>query len=103
MVWVARVFDNILGLPLTPPGIEVLEGSELGRSDVLGQVWTFCSALHSGTLHLPYQAVMQPVKMLSMVVFEDLRAHDKSFQPPEGDEVLRAIFTTVWVWTMLIS
>jgi hypothetical protein len=80
MVWVARVFDNILGFPPTPPGIEVLEGSELSRSDVLGQV----CALRSGTLHLPYQAVMQPVKMLSMVLFEDLRAHDKYFQPPEG-------------------
>jgi hypothetical protein len=32
---------------------------------------------------------MQPVKMLSMVLlFEDLRAHANSSQPPEGEEEL---------------
>ena len=36
MAWIAGVFDNCLGLPLTPPGIEVLDGRELGPSDVLG-------------------------------------------------------------------
>ena len=58
---------------------------------------TLCSALRSGALrsgalHLPYQVVMQPVKMLSIVpaveLFEDLMAHAKSFQPPEVEEVL---------------
>ena len=31
------VFDNFLSLPLTPPGREVLDGTELGPSDVLGR------------------------------------------------------------------
>lgn len=36
MPWVAGVFDNYLGLPLTLPGIEVLDGWELSSRDVLG-------------------------------------------------------------------
>ena len=44
---------------------------------------TLCSALRSEAEQLPYQAVMQPVRMLSMLqlynLFEDLRTHDKSF------------------------
>jgi hypothetical protein len=35
MTWVAGVFDIFKGLPLTPIGIEVLDGRELGPSDVL--------------------------------------------------------------------
>jgi hypothetical protein len=59
----AGVFDNFFqGLPLTPPGIEVLDGRE----------WL---ALWSDAKQLPYQAVMKPVNMLSMVQLrEDLRA-----------------------------
>ena len=34
---VAGVFDNFLGLPLTPAGIEVLDGRKLGPSDVQGR------------------------------------------------------------------
>jgi hypothetical protein len=34
---VAGVFGNFYSLPLTPPGIEVLDGRELGPSDVLGR------------------------------------------------------------------
>ena len=44
---------------------------------------TLCSALQLNAKQLPYQAVMQPVKMLSngaaVELFEDLRAHGKSF------------------------
>ena len=36
MAWVGGVFNIFLGLPLTPPGIEVLDGRKLGPSDVLG-------------------------------------------------------------------
>ena len=35
MAWVAGVFGNFLGFPLTLPDIEVLDGRELGHSDVL--------------------------------------------------------------------
>jgi hypothetical protein len=37
MALVAEVFDHFLGLPLTPPGIEVRDNWELGPSDVLGR------------------------------------------------------------------
>ena len=36
MTRVAGVFDNYQGLPLTSPGIEVLDGRKLGPGDVLG-------------------------------------------------------------------
>ena len=50
---------------------------------------TLSSALRSDALQLTYEAVMQPVKMLSMVqLLEDLRVHAKSFQPSEGEEAL---------------
>ena len=52
---------------------------------------TLCSALLSDAEQLPYQAVMQTVRMLSMVQlcnFEDLGTHAKSFQSPEGENVL---------------
>ena len=58
------VFDNLYGLLPTPPGIEVLDGRELSPSDVLGHTQY---ALQSDAKQLPYQTVMQPVKMLSMV------------------------------------
>jgi hypothetical protein len=29
MAWVAGVFNNFLGLPFTPPEIEILDGTEL--------------------------------------------------------------------------
>ena len=32
-----------------------------------------------------------------MGLFEDLRAHAKSFPTPEGKRCCRALFTTVWV------
>jgi hypothetical protein len=37
MTWVAGVFDNLLGHPLTPTGIEILGVRELVPSDVLGR------------------------------------------------------------------
>ncbi|XP_071268202.1 uncharacterized protein [Salvelinus alpinus] len=49
------------------PCPEVLDGRELGPSDVLGLRTTICSAFRFDAKQLPYQAVMQSVKMLSMV------------------------------------
>jgi hypothetical protein len=37
MTQVAGVFDNFQGLPLTPPGVEVLDGRNLCPSDLLGR------------------------------------------------------------------
>jgi hypothetical protein len=34
----AGVFDNISGLPLTPPTVEVQDGRQLSPSDVLGRM-----------------------------------------------------------------
>jgi hypothetical protein len=53
---------------------------------------TLSSALQSDAEQLPYQAVMQHVRMLpigaAVEPFEDLETHDKSFQSPEGETVL---------------
>ena len=53
------------------------------------------SAVHTtlcSVEQLPYQAVMQLVKMLlgsaAVEPFEDLWTHAKSFQSPEGEKVL---------------
>ena len=47
--------------------VEFLDGRKLGPGDVLDHTHTLCSALQSEDEQLPYQAVMQPVWMLSMV------------------------------------
>ena len=48
-------FDNFMGLPLTPPGMEVLDSRDLDPSDVLGHT-------HYLLLHLAvrYQTVAIP-------------------------------------------
>ena len=49
---------------------------------------------------MPYQGVMQPVRMLSMVQmynFEDLRAYANLFSLLRGNRFCRALFTTVLV------
>ena len=63
MPWVAGVVDNFYCPPLTLPGIEILDGSELGPVDELDHTY----------------------------FFEDLRDHAKSFQPPEGKEALSCL------------
>ena len=50
-------------------------------------------AVKSDDEQLPYQAVMQPVcnwilDLKAIDLFEDLGTHDKSFQSPEGEEIL---------------
>ena len=47
-----------------------------------------CSALRLDAELLPYQAVMQRVKIILMVHFEDLETHAKTFQSPEGENML---------------
>ena len=72
------VFDNCQGLPLTPPGVEVLDGRQLCPSDVLG-----CT-------HYPlkFLAVAVPgsdatgqdaLDVAAVEPFGDLRTHAKSF------------------------
>ena len=65
MVWVVGVFNSFLGLPFTPPDTEGLDGRELGPSDVLDRLHHH--ALGSRAVHLPYQVVIQPVKILLLV------------------------------------
>jgi hypothetical protein len=49
MACVVGVYTNFPGLPFTPPDIEVLDGSELGPSDVLGCL-SRCSQWYSGRM-----------------------------------------------------
>ena len=63
MAWVVGVFNDFLGLPFTPPDIEVLDVRELSWAVHT----TLCSARRSRAVLLPYQAVMQSVRVLSMV------------------------------------
>jgi hypothetical protein len=66
MTRVAGVFHNLKGIPLTSPGIEVLNGGKLGPSYVLGRThYTLYYPLEAE--QLPYQAVMPSVRMLLMV------------------------------------
>ena len=92
-----------MGLPLTLPGIEVLDGRELGPSDVLGcrHYWAvrICSAVGFQAVAIPSgdAASQDGLDVAAVELFEDPRAHAKSFQPPEGKKHCRALFMTVWV------
>ena len=85
MTRVAGVLDHFLGLPLTPPGIEVLDGRKLGPSDVLGRTYYPLVPRRPSSCHTRQRynhgAAVEP--------FEDLRTHAKSFQSsfqsPEGE------------------
>ena len=79
MAWMTGVFDNFMGLSLTPPGIEVLDGGELGPSDVLGHTHHLAVIVPSGDA-----ASQDALNGAAVELFEDLRVHDKSFQPPEA-------------------
>ena len=63
----AGVVDNFLYLPLTPPGIEVLDGGKLAPVMYWAVRTTLCSALQLEVEQLPYQVVMETVRMLSIV------------------------------------
>lgn len=87
MTRVAEVFDNFQGLPLTPPGIEVLDGRKLGPSNVLGRTHypLQCLAVRGQAVSIPGSDATSQDALDGAVVepFEDLRTHAKSFQSPE--------------------
>ena len=68
MTSMAGVFHNFQGVPLTPPGIEVLDGRKLTPSDVLDSLHYPMLCVRSEAEQLPYQAMIQLVRMLSMVL-----------------------------------
>ena len=58
---------QFLGLLLILPGVEVLDGRELGPVMDWAVRTTLYNISRSGAMQVPYQVAMQPVKMLSMV------------------------------------
>ena len=92
MTWVAGVFDHFQGLPLTPPGIEILDGRKLGPGDVLGRTHYPLQWLAVGgrAVAIPGSDATSQDALDGAAVepFDDLRTHNKSFQSPEGEQVL---------------
>ena len=88
MTWVTGVFDNFLGLPLTPSGIEVLDGREFGP--VMYWPYALPSVVLCRAVAIPSGDATHQDALIGAAVelFEDLRAHAKSFQPPEVEEPL---------------
>ena len=85
MTGVAGVFDHFLGLPLTPPGVEVLDDRQLSPSDVLGcthyPLLVLCLAVRGRAVAVPgSDATSQDALDVAAVEpFEDLRTHAISF------------------------
>ena len=92
MTRVAGVSDNFSGLPLTQPGIEVLDGRRLGPSDVLGRMHypMQCLAVRGRAVAIPGSDATRQGALdgAAEKPFEDLRTHAKSFRSPEGEWVL---------------
>ena len=61
------VFDDLYGLPVTSGGVGVLEGREFAPGDVLCRPHYPLESLRLWAEQLPYQAVIQPDRMLSIV------------------------------------
>ena len=64
MAGVIGVFNDPVGLLHTPLDVEVLHGWHLRPGVVLS---ILCRALRFRAVQLPYQVVMQPIRILSMV------------------------------------
>jgi hypothetical protein len=62
MAWVVGVFNDFPGLPLTPPHLEVLDGRELGPSDVLGCPHhpLLCHVIEGGAIAIPSRITPPP-------------------------------------------
>ena len=83
MTGLTGVFDNFLGLPLTPPGVEVLDGRQLSPSDVLGRTHYPLSCLVVGGQAVAVSGSdatsQDALDVAAVEPFEDLRTHAKSF------------------------
>ena len=77
MTRVAGVFDHFWGLTLTPPGIEVLDGMELGPSDALGRTHYSLYRLTVGRQGSDATS-QNALDGAAVEPFEDLRTHAKS-------------------------
>ena len=79
MACVAGVFEKMLGLPLTPPGIEVLDGREHGASDVLGRphypLWYLAVGCQAVAIPSGDAASQDALNGAAVKRLEDLRAH----------------------------
>ena len=76
MTGVAGVFDNFQGLPLIPPGLEVLDGRQLCPNDVLGRTHYPLKCLAVGGSDATGQDALD---VAAVEPLEDLRTHAKSF------------------------
>ena len=89
MTGVAGVFDNVQGLPLTLPGVEVLDGRQLCTSDVLGHTHYPLKFLAVGVRAIAVPGSdatgQDALDVAAVEPFEDLRTNAKSFSFPEGE------------------
>ena len=76
-----------LGLPLTQPSIEVLDGRKFRPSDVLGgtHYLLWCLAVGGRAVAIPGRYATSALDGAAVEPFEDLRTHAKSFQFPEWE------------------
>ena len=101
---VAGVFDNFYGLPLKPPGIEVLDGSKLGPSDVLGRShYPLCLDVGGRAVAIPGSDATSQDALDGAAVepFEDLRTHVKYFSVSSFQS--HALIMTVLVCLVHVS
>ena len=89
MTRVAGVFDNLWGLPLTTPVIEVLHVRKLGPGDVLGHTHypLSCLAVGGRAVAIPGSdsTSQDALDGAAEEPFEDLKTHAKYFQSPESE------------------
>jgi hypothetical protein len=83
MTGVAGVVDNFQGLPLTPPGVEILDGRQLSPTDILGHMHypLYCFAVGGRAIAVPGSDAtgQDALDVAAVEPFEDLRTYDKSF------------------------
>ncbi len=89
---VARVIDDPLGFPYTPPGVDILEGGKLTSNNVAGSLHNPLQsfAVTSGAVSKPGgdASGQDALHSADVELSEDSGAHSKLPQPSQEEEAL---------------
>jgi hypothetical protein len=89
---VSKVYDDLLGLPVTPGAVDVLKGRQCDPSDALGRPHPSLEspAVANGAVAIPGgdTARQDALNGSSVKVCEGLRGKATFLQPPEVEEAL---------------
>ncbi len=102
---VAGVFDNPLGFPCTPPGVDILEGGKLTSNNVAGSSHDPLQspAVASGAVSIPGGDTAGQDALHSAGVEGPEDSGARSKLPPEEEECLNKILPSILYYIFLLE